>query len=602
VFKQLNGKMHQHRTHKCNELRVSNVGDRVRLSGWVHSKRDHGGLLFIDLRDRYGITQCVIDIEKNKELMDVASGIRLESVIRVDGVVAPRPAETLNKNLDTGEIEIEIEELAIESMAEQIPFQVNDESQEYPEDLRLKYRYIDLRRRKMFENIKLRGEVIAFIREKMVGMDFMEIQTPILTASSPEGARDFVVPSRIFPGKFYALPQAPQQFKQLLMVSGFDKYFQIAPCFRDEDGRADRLLEFYQFDMEMSFATQDDVFVIIEDVMHGIFTKFSSRKVDGIPFLRIPFKEAMLKYGTDKPDLRNPIEIADVSEVFKDSDFSIFASGVEKGMVVRAIPAPATSVMPRSFFDKMTEYAISEGAKGLGYIVFGENGEAKGPVAKFLNEERLAKLKELVGLDDGDAVFFACAKEDDVAKLAGKVRIKLGQDLDLIDREEYKFCWIVDFPLYEINEETGKLDFSHNPFSMPQGGMDDLTSKDPLDIIGYQYDLVCNGCEMLSGAVRNHKPELMYKAFELAGYPKETVDERFSGIINAFKYGAPPHAGAAPGIDRIVMLLLDEPNLREVIAFPPNGRGADLMMGAPSVLDEEQLREIHIQLDKKAKQ
>jgi aspartyl-tRNA synthetase len=602
VFKQLNGKMHQHRTHKCNELRASNIGKKVRLSGWVHSKRDHGGLLFIDLRDRYGITQCVINIEKNKELMDIASGIRLESVIRVDGIVAPRPAETLNKNLDTGEIEIEIKELTVESMAEQIPFQVNDETQEYPEDLRLKYRYIDLRRKKMFENIKLRGQVISYIREKMTSMDFMEVQTPILTASSPEGARDFVVPSRVFPGKFYALPQAPQQFKQLLMVGGFDKYFQIAPCFRDEDGRADRLLEFYQFDMEMSFATQDDVFAVIENVMHGIFTKFTTKKVSEIPFLRIPFKEVVLKYGTDKPDLRNPIEISDVTEIFENSDFSIFAKNIENGMVVRAIPAPATSVMPRSFFDKMTEYAISEDAKGLGYIVFNEDGTAKGPVAKFLNEERLTKLKELAGLDDGDAVFFASAKEDDAAKLAGKVRIKLGQDLDLISKNEYRFCWIVDFPMYEINEETGKLDFSHNPFSMPQGGMDDLTDKDPLDIIAYQYDLVCNGFEMLSGAVRNHKPEMMYKAFELAGYPKETVDERFSGMINAFKFGAPPHAGAAPGIDRIIMLLLDEPNLREVIAFPPNGRGADLMMGAPSVLDEKQLREIHIQLDKKAKE
>jgi len=594
--------MHQHRTHKCNELRSQHIKENVRLSGWVNSRRDHGGLLFIDLRDRYGITQCVIDVEKNKDLVDVASKIKLESVIRVEGRVAARPTETLNKNLDTGEIEVEIDKIDIESMAEQIPFQVNDDSQEYPEDLRLKYRYLDLRRRKMLNNLILRADVISHIRGTMQGLGFLEVQTPILTASSPEGARDFVVPSRVFPGKFYALPQAPQQFKQLLMVSGVDKYFQIAPCFRDEDGRADRLLEFYQFDMEMSFATQDDVFAVIEEVMYGIFTKFSKRKVSDKPFIRIPYKESMLKYGIDKPDLRNPIEIADVTEVFKDSDFSIFAKSIESGMIVRAIPAPKTASQPRSFFDKMVDYAISEGAKGLGYIVFAENGEPKGPVAKFLNEERLAKLKELAKVGNGDAVFFACAKEEDAAKLAGKVRIKLGKDLNLINKDEYKFCWIVDFPMYEINEETGKIDFSHNPFSMPQGGMNDLMDKDPLDIVAYQYDLACNGFELLSGAVRNHKPEVMYKAFEIAGYPKETVDNRFSGMINAFKFGAPPHAGCAPGIDRIVMLLLDEPNLREVIAFPPNGRGMDLMMNAPSTLEEKQLKELHIQLDAKAKE
>ncbi|MFC1659419.1 aspartate--tRNA ligase [Pseudomonadota bacterium] len=594
--------MHKHRTHKCSELRSSDIGKEVRLSGWVHSKRDHGGLLFIDLRDRYGITQCVIDIEKDKELVEAASNIRLESVIKVTGKVAARPEETLNPELETGEVEIRIETLDIESMAEQIPFQVNDDTQEYPEDLRLKYRFIDLRRKKMLKNLKLRYEVISYIRKEMQKLDFIEVQTPILTASSPEGARDFLVPSRVHPGKFYALPQAPQQFKQLLMVSGIDKYFQIAPCFRDEDGRADRLLEFYQFDMEMSFATQDDVFEVIEKIMYGIFSTFSNKEVTGIPFPRIPYKEAMLKYGIDKPDLRNPIEICDVTEVFKGSEFSIFAKGVENGMVVRAIPTKNTASQPRSFFDKMTDYAISEGAKGLGYIIFDEvSGEPKGPVAKFLDEDRLNKLKELASLKNGDAVFFTCAKEDDAAKMAGKVRIKLGQDLGLINKDEYKFCWIVDFPMYEINEETGKIDFSHNPFSMPQGGMSDLENKNPLDIIAYQYDVVCNGFELSSGAIRNHKPELMYKAFTIAGYPKKVVDEKFGGMINAFKFGAPPHGGCAPGVDRIIMLLLDKPNLREVIAFPPNGKGVDLMMGAPCDVDEKQLKELHIELDKKIK-
>jgi len=593
--------MHAHRTHKCNELTAKNIGESVRLSGWVHSIRDHGSLLFIDMRDNYGITQCVIDVDKDKDLVALASSVKLESVIRVEGNVVARPTETVNKNLPTGEVEIALKKLEIESMAQQIPFQVNDDTQNYPEDLRLKYRYLDLRRAKMHKNIQTRSKVISFFRKQMESLGFLEFQTPILTASSPEGARDFLVPSRLQPGKFYALPQAPQQFKQLLMVSGFDKYFQIAPCFRDEDGRADRVLEFYQLDMEMSFVTQEDVFAVVEPLLLNTFKHFSDKKINEAPFIRIPYREAMLKYGSDKPDLRNPITLSDVTDIFRGSDFSIFAKNIEKGAVVRAIPAPKTADKPRSFFDKMGAFAIEQGAKGLGYILFNEDGTAKGPIAKFFDETKLNELKKVTGLSNGDAVFFTCDREHDAVKLAGNVRIKLGQDLNLINKNEFKFCWIVDFPLYEISEETGELDFCHNPFSMPKGGMKDFDMKDPLDILCNQYDIVCNGYEMLSGAIRNHKPEIMYKAFEKVGHSKESVDANFSGMINAFKFGAPAHGGCAIGVERVIMLLLDEPNLREVIPFPANGKGIDLLMGSPSVVDEKQLRELHIKLSDKAK-
>lgn len=594
--------MHQHRTHKCHELRASDIDTTVRLSGWVHSKRDHGGLLFIDLRDNYGITQCTIDAENNNNLVDLASKIKLESVVRINGKVIARAKGTQNPNLETGDIEVEVETLEIESMAEQVPFQINDDSQNYPEELRLKYRYLDLRRPAMKRKIKMRSDVISMMRKSMEGEGFMEIQTPLLTVSSPEGARDFLVPSRLHPGKFYALPQAPQQFKQLLMVSGFDRYFQIAPCFRDEDGRADRLLEFYQLDMEMAFATQEDIFNTMEEVIHNIFSKFSDRKVTKPHFQHIPFRESMLKYGTDKPDLRNPIEISDVSEVFLGSDFAIFSKTIENGGVVRAVPAPAVASRPRSFFDKMGEFAIEEGAKGLGYITIKEDGTAKGPIVKFLDEARMAKLKEITGIKNGDSVFFTCANEGEAAKLAGKIRDKLGNDLDLINKDEYKFAWIVDFPLYEINEETGKLDFAHNPFSMPKGGLDAVENQDPLDIVCTQFDCTCNGFEICSGAVRNHRPDIMYKIFEKAGYDKSVVDDKFQGMINAFKFGAPPHGGCAFGVERIIMLLLDEANLREVVAFPPNGKGVDIMMGSPSFVDKTQLRDLHIDLNKKGQE
>lgn len=589
------------RTHTCNELSLKNLGETVKLGGWVHSIRDHGGVAFIDLRDNYGMTQCVIDGTKNAYLFDIASKLKLESVIIIEGIVCKREEGCRNEDIATGEIEIELRSIEIESLAQQIPFQVNDETQNYPEDLRLEYRFLDLRTKKMHRNIHLRSKVIQFFREQMWANDFNEFQTPILTVSSPEGARDFLVPSRLYPGKFYALPQAPQQFKQLLMVSGFDKYFQIAPCFRDEDGRADRMLEFYQLDVEMSFVEQEDIFNLMESVMYNTFKHFSNRKISEPHFVHIPYKEAMLKYGIDKPDLRNPLIIADVTEVFKDSNFAVFARAIANGCVVRAIPATQVSEKPRSFFDKMGEYAISEGAKGLGYIIFNKDGEAKGPVAKFLTPEQLNKLKELVKLENGDAVFFSCGIENEAAKLAGKVRIKLGQELDLINHEEYKFCWIVDFPMYEINEETGKLDFAHNPFSMPKNGMKDFENGDYLNIYCDQFDCVCNGYEICSGAIRNHKPEIMYKAFELVGYPKEEVDKHFGGMIKAFNLGAPPHGGCGFGVDRIIMLLLDETNLREVNIFPANGKGYDAMMGSPAPITDLQMKELHLQLDEKTK-
>ncbi|MDC0081141.1 aspartate--tRNA ligase [Emcibacteraceae bacterium] len=585
--------MHEYRSHNCSEIRSGQVGEIARLSGWVHRKRDHGGLLFIDLRDHYGITQCVFDSDF-KEIFDIAENVRAESVIRVEGEVIKRDTVAVNSDLPTGDIEILVKKVDVLNEAAELPMPVFGD-QEYPEDIRLKYRFLDLRRERIHNNIVLRSDIITSIRRRMIDQGFKEFQTPILTASSPEGARDFLVPSRMHPGKFYALPQAPQQFKQLLMIAGFDKYFQIAPCFRDEDARADRSPgEFYQLDMEMSYVTQDDVFAAIEPVMHGIFEEFSDKKVTPAPFPRITFKDSMLKYGNDKPDLRNPIEICDVSEVFDGSGFSIFAGAIKNGAVVRAIAAPeAGGRMPRSFFDKMNDWARGEGFAGLGYIRF-KDGEAMGPIAKNLNEKCISKLKNIASLGDNDGVFFACGKVDEASKLAGFARTKVGEDLQLISKDEFKFCWIVDFPMYEYDEVEKKLDFSHNPFSMPQGGLEALNTMDPKDILGYQYDIVCNGIELSSGAIRNHVPEIMYKAFELAGHGPEVVEERFSGMLNALKYGAPPHGGIAPGIDRIVMLLANEPNIREVILFPMNQKAEDLMMKAPSEVETKQLRELHL--------
>jgi len=586
--------MHSYRTHTCAALRTSEVGQTVRISGWVHRKRDHGQLLFIDLRDHYGITQCVTDA--SKPMFKAVEDTRVESVVTITGRVVKRTPETVNTQIPTGEIEVVIDEFVVQSQAELVPLQVNAQ-EDAGEETRLRYRFLDLRRERIHKNIILRSKVIASIRRRMIDQGFTEFQTPILTASSPEGARDFLVPSRLHAGKFYALPQAPQQFKQLLMVAGFDRYFQIAPCFRDEDSRADRSPgEFYQLDFEMSFVTQEDVFAAIEPVIAGVFDEFADgRSVTKPPFPRIPFAESMLKYGNDKPDLRNPLVIADVSKVFEGSGFGIFAKAIEKGGVVRGIPAPKTADKPRSFFDKMNDWAREQGFPGLGYIVF-EKGEAKGPIAKFLDADRLATLKAATGAGDGDAVFFSAGKAADAAKLAGLARTRIGTELELIEQKAFKFCWIVDFPMYERNEDTGAIEFSHNPFSMPQGGLEALTSKDPLDILAYQYDIVCNGVELSSGAIRNHKPDIMLKAFEIAGYGPEVVEKKFGGMLNAFRYGAPPHGGSAPGIDRIVMLIADEPNIREVIVFPMNQRAEDLMMGAPSEVTEKQLRELSIRI------
>ena len=586
--------MHPYRTHNCAELRLSNAGETVRLSGWVHRKRDHGQLLFVDLRDNFGLTQCVIDI--SSPLFQKLESARNESVITVTGRVIERTAETVNDKLPTGQIEIGVEELTVQSTADMLPLQVNAD-EDAGEDIRLRYRYLDLRREKMHEKILLRSRVISSIRQRMIAQNFTEFQTPILTASSPEGARDYLVPSRIHPGKFYALPQAPQMFKQLLMVAGFDRYFQIAPCFRDEDSRADRSPgEFYQLDFEMSFVTQDDVFAAIEPVLHGVFEEFANgRTITPAPFPRIPFDEAMMKYGSDKPDLRNPIEIIDVTEAFRGSGFGIFAKQVETGAVVRAIPAPGAGGKPRSFFDKLNDWARANGAAGLGYINFAD-GEAKGPIAKNLDAERIEQIKAATGVADGDAVFFACDKALAAAKFAGTVRTKLGDDLDLLEKNCFRFCWIVDFPMFELDEDTGKIEFSHNPFSMPQGGLEALENQDPLTIKAFQYDIVCNGVELSSGAIRNHLPEVMYKAFAIAGYAQEEVEERFSGLLSALKFGAPPHGGSAPGIDRIVMLLADEPNIREIVAFPMNQKAEDLMMHAPAEVPMERLRELHLQL------
>jgi aspartyl-tRNA synthetase len=589
-----------YRTHTCGQLRPDHVGQPARPSGWVQRKRDHGNLLFIDLRDHYGVTQVVVD--SSSPVFKTAEQVRTESVITVGGKVVARDAATVNPRLATGAVELDADDMIVQSMAEPLPIPVYAEADTTPEELRLKYRFLDLRKDKLHRNIILRSQVIASLRRRMIDQGFMEFQTPILTADSPEGARSYLVPSRLHPGKFYALPQAPQMFKQLLMVSGFDRYFQIAPCFRDEDARADRAPgEFYQLDFEMSFVTQEDVFAAIEPVLGGVFEEFASfnretpRKVTPFPFPRIPFAEALLTYGTDKPDLRNPLRIVDAGEVFAGSDFKVFASILAGGGVVRALRAPKAGAQPRSFFDKLNGWAQSEGKPGLGYIVL-EGGAGKGPIAKFVTDERLTRLKALTGAEDGDAVFFVADKPETAWKFAGQVRTKVGQEMGLIAENEFRFCWIVDFPMFEYDEKAKKIDFSHNPFSMPQGGLEALETQDPLTINAWQYDIVCNGIELCSGAIRNHKPEIMYKAFGIAGYSREEVELRFGGMLNAFRYGAPPHGGAAPGVDRIVMLLADEPNIREVITFPMNQQAVDLMMDAPTEVPAEKLRELHIGL------
>jgi aspartyl-tRNA synthetase len=586
--------MHTFRTHTCGQLRAANVGETVRLSGWVFRKRDHGQLVFIDLRDHYGVSQVVI--QPSRDFFATASNQRVESVITVTGKVVKRDPNTINPNMPTGEIEIVVDNYEVQSNAEILPFSV-DGDDNVSEEHRLKYRFLDLRREKMQRNIILRSKVINAVRRNMIALGFNEFQTPILTSSSPEGARDYLVPSRVHPGHFYALPQAPQQFKQLLMVSGFDRYFQIAPCFRDEDARADRSPgEFYQLDMEMSYATQDDVFAVVEKMLVAVFKEHSNRKLNAEIFPRITYDDSMLKYGNDKPDLRNPLEIKDVSKIFAESEFKAFKSTVDAGGVVRAIRAPAVSAKPRSFFDKLGEYAQTLGSKGLAYLIWSDDG-IKGPIAKFLSPEQLEKIKSQCGVANGDAVFFISDKALPAAKIAGYVRTKLGEDLDLLEKDIFKFCWIVDFPMFERDEETGEIAFSHNPFSMPQGGMHALETQDPLTIKAYQYDVVCNGIELSSGAVRNHKPEIMYKAFKIAGHPESAVDEKFGGMIRAFRFGAPPHAGIAPGIDRIVMLLADESNIREIIAFPLNQKAQCLLMGAPATVSEKQLRDVHIRID-----
>ncbi len=587
--------MHAYRTHTCGALAGADAGQQARLSGWVHAKRDHGGLLFIDLRDHYGITQCVF--AAGSPAFDAADAVRPESVITVTGKVVMREAGTVNPKLPTGEIELRVADLVLQSAAEVLPMQVAGD-EKFPEDIRLKYRFIDLRREKLHRNMMLRSQVITSVRRRMIEAGFMEYQTPILTASSPEGARDFLVPARMHPGKFYALPQAPQQFKQLLMVAGFDRYFQIAPCFRDEASRADRSPgEFYQLDFEMSYVTQEDVFNTIEPVIAGVFEEFAAgRGVTKPPFPRIPYDQAMLEFGSDKPDLRNPIRIADVTEHYAGSGFGLFARIAASGGMVRAIPAPGAAHQPRSFFDKLNDWAKAEGQGGLGYITYDAEGP-KGPIARNLEPDRTEKIRLACNLQPGDAVFFVGGKKDTAPKFAGAVRTRLCDELGLLEKGSFRFCWVTDFPMFELNEETGLVDFSHNPFSMPQGELEALNTQDPLTIKAYQYDIVCNGIELSSGAIRNHRPDIMIKAFEIAGYTAADVEARFGGMLNAFRFGAPPHGGSAPGIDRMVMLLADEPNIREVILFPLNQGGEDLMMGAPAEIPPARLKELSLKID-----
>ncbi len=593
--------MNKYRTHKCNELRKSDVDKRVSLSGWINKKRDHGNLLFIDLRDNYGITQCIIDKE-NKNFSELEK-IQLETVIKVNGKVVHRSDETKNKDIQTGEIEVAISEYETLGTCKELPLPVFSD-QEYAEEIRLKYRFLDLRRKKIHENIILRSKVISYIRNEMTKLGFLEFQTPILTSSSPEGARDFLVPSRLNPGKFYALPQAPQQFKQLIMVSGFDKYFQIAPCFRDEDARADRSPgEFYQLDLEMSFVEQEDVFNIVEKLMVNTFKNFSDKKLMYDIFPKIPYSEAMLKFGTDKPDLRNPLIINDITEIFsrEDVSFDIFKKLVRSGSKVRSITTKNTKDKPRSFFDNIDKWAKEQGASGLAYFTFEKDNKisAKGPVGKFFSEEALLEIMKFTNSEVGDSIFLACGKQNELEKITALARDKIAQDLDLIDDDTFAFCWIINYPMFEKDELTGKIKFSHNPFSMPQGELKDKDFENPLDILAYQYDIVCNGIELSSGAIRNHKPDLMYKLFSIAGYNKAEVDEKFSGMINALSYGAPPHGGIAPGIDRIVMLLANEKNIREVTMFPMNQNAQDLMMNAPSEINQDQLKELNLSIKTK---
>ena len=593
--------MNKYRTHKCNELRKEDVDKKISLSGWINKKRDHGNLLFIDLRDNYGITQCIID-KDNKYFSDLEK-MQLETVIKVEGKVVNRSKETINSEIDTGEIEVVIEQHEVLGTCKELPMPIFSD-QEYAEEIRLKYRFLDLRRKKIHENIILRSKVISYIRNEMTKLGFLEFQTPILTSSSPEGARDFLVPSRLNPGKFYALPQAPQQFKQLIMVSGFDRYFQIAPCFRDEDARADRSPgEFYQLDLEMSFVEQEDVFNVVEKLMVNTFKNFSTKKLMFDKFPKISYKEAMLKYGTDKPDLRNPLVINDITEIFtrEDVSFEIFKKLVKSGSKVRCIVTKNTKDKPRSFFDNIDKWAKEEGASGLAYFTFEKDKDisAKGPIGKFFSQDALVEIMKKTNCEIGDSIFMDCGKQDELEKITALARDKIAKDLDLIDENVFAFCWIVDYPMFEKDESTNKIEFSHNPFSMPQGDLSEKEFENPLNILAYQYDIVCNGIELSSGAIRNHKPELMYKLFSIAGYDKNQVDEKFSGMINALSYGAPPHGGIAPGIDRIVMLLANEKNIREVTMFPMNQNAQDLMMNAPSEVNPDQLKELNLALKTK---
>ena len=587
--------MNEYRSHKCNELTIKDVDSEVYLSGWVNRKRDHGGLLFIDLRDHYGLTQLVFDPDSNA--FGEAEKISAESVIKVSGRVVKRADDTINSNLPTGEIEIYVKEIEILSKSEELPLPVFGEP-DYPEDIRLKYRFLDLRRETLHKNIVMRSKIIQSIRKRMIEKDFLEFQTPIMTASSPEGARDFLIPSRVHPGNFYALPQAPQQFKQILMASGFDNYFQIAPCFRDEDARADRSPgEFYQLDIEMSFVNQEDVFEVVEPILRDLFKEFSSNKTVTESFPKIPYLESMSKYGTDKPDLRNPIEMSDVTEIFIDSGFKIFAESIKKDNDVRVWAIPAKSGGTRAFCDKMNSWAIKEGQPGLGYIFY-KDGTGSGPIAKNIGEDKAQQIKNNFNLNDNDSVFFICGVPKNFMQFASSARDKIGEDLNLIKKDSFEFCWIVDFPMYEWDDTNKKIDFSHNPFSMPQGGLESLENNDPLDIKAFQYDIVCNGVELSSGAIRNHRPDILVKAFEIAGYDKDEVEKRFGAMSNAFKFGAPPHGGIAPGIDRIVMLLTGVDNIREVIAFPMNQQAQDILMGAPSGIPDDQLNDLSIKIDK----